>query len=119
MPETITIAEYQELTKPKNKYFAKRTEVDGILFDSKKEAERYRQLKILERCGHIRNLNIKPRFPIVINESLICEYEADYSYFDMRKGETVTEDCKGCKTPVYKLKKKLFEAMYGRRILET
>lgn len=118
MSEEITLDEYRTATK-QHKYGAKREEVDGYLFDSKKEAERYRQLKILERCGHIKLLNIKPRFPIVINETLICEYEADYSYFDVRKGEAVIEDCKGCKTPVYKLKKKLFEAQYGRRILET
>lgn len=118
MPETITIAEYRTATK-QHKYGAQREEVDGILFDSKKEAQRYRDLKVLERCEQIRNLKIKPRFPIVVNDTLICEYEADYSYFDMRKGEPVIEDCKGCKTPVYKLKKKLFEAMYGKRITET
>jgi len=119
MNDEISLEEYLDAVKPANKYFAKRTERDGIWWDSKKEADRYSELKILERIGHIKNLIIKPRFPIVVNNTLICEYVADYAYFDVRKGETVTEDCKGCKTVVYKLKKKLFEAQYGRKIFET
>ena len=117
--ETITREEYFKLTKPKNKYFANKTEVDGIWFDSKKEAERYRQLKVLERCGQIRNLTLQPRFPLIVNESRICEYRADFSYYSMRTCEPVVEDTKGKPTREYKLKKALFEALYGRRILET
>lgn len=116
--ETISLVDYHRLTKP-HKYGSKKTEVDGVWFDSKKEADRYRQLKVLERCAHIKNLNLQPAFPLIVNETLISTYVADFSYFDMRTKEATVEDTKGLKTPVYRLKKKLFEALYGRRILET
>lgn len=118
MTQEITLEEYQAATK-QHKYGAKRTEVDGILFDSKKEAERYRQLKILERCGQIRNLQRQPEFPLTVNSIKIGVWRGDFSYFDFRKGEAVVEDVKGVKTPLYKWKKAHFEAQYGRRILET
>lgn len=120
-PETITLAEFQELTKPKHKFFAKRTEVDGQFFDSKREAETYREFKILERCGHIRNLTLQPEFPIVVNGIKVCTYRADFSFFDLRKGETTVVDVKSkaTKTPLYELKRKLFQAIYGRKITEV
>ena len=119
MPNTITLDEYHDLTKPKNKYFAKRTEVDGIWFDSKKEAQRYLSLKILERCGSIKNLKLQPEFPLIVNYSKLGIYRADFSYLDTHKCEVIVEDCKGCRTPLYRWKKAHFEAQYGRRILET
>lgn len=116
--EFISVEEYQRLTRP-HKYGAKREEVDGIVFSSKKEAARYSQLKILERCGYIKNLTLQPSFKIIVNGIRICEYRGDFSYFDFKSGQPVVEDTKGMKTPVYKLKKALFEALYGRKILET
>lgn len=121
MADEITLSEYQELTKPKHKYFARRTERDGIWFHSLKEANRYSELKILERAGAIRNLKLQPVFPIVVNGKKVCNYRADFSYFDFKKAEPVVEDVKskGTMTPVYLLKKKLFEALYGRKISEV
>lgn len=121
MPETISLSEYQELTKPKHKYFAKKTEVDGIWFDSKRESQRYLELKILERSGQIRNLTLQPEFPIVVNDTKVCTYRADFSFFDLRKGEPTIEDVKSkaTKTPLYELKLKLFQAIYGREITEV
>lgn len=119
MPEKITLEEYKRASGPRNKYFAHRTERDGIWFDSKKEADRYSQLKILERTGEIRNLTLQPVFPIVVNGKKVCNYRADFSYYRMKKAESIVEDCKGIKTPVYRLKKKLFEALYEKQILES
>jgi uncharacterized protein DUF1064 len=119
MTEQISLTEYQELTKPKHKFFATRTEVDGIWFASKKEAARYCQLKILERSGAIKNLILQPEFPLVVNDTKVCTYRADFSYFDMKAAAPVVEDCKGFRTKEYMIKKKLFEALYGRKILET
>jgi len=118
--EIITLNEYQELTKPKNKFFAKRTEVDGRFFDSKREAERYRELLILERCGSIKNLTLQPEFWLTVNGVKICRYRADFSYFCLKRGEPIVEDVKSkaTKTPVYELKRKIFEAMYGRKVTE-
>ena len=126
----------------KSKYKAVKTEVDGITFDSKKEAKRYSELKILEKAGHITHLELQPVYSIDINGRHICNYLGDFRYFTVRdpnrgtfkneKGELQTatmtqdpegqvlEDCKGFRTDIYKLKKKLVEALYpGTIIKET
>ena len=100
-----------------NKYHAQKTEVDGIWFASKKEANRYIELRLLERAGEISDLKLQPRFPIVMNGIKVCTYIADFQYID--KGKVVTEDVKGVKTPTYKIKKKLVKAVYNIDILET
>ena len=103
-----------------SKYHAIRTEVDGIVFASKKEANRYQELKMLERAGEIRKLEIQVKYPIVVNNAKICHYIADFRYIDCRFGnQVIVEDTKGVKTPVYKLKAKLMKAIYGMDILET
>jgi hypothetical protein len=99
-----------------SKYRNRKTEVDGIVFDSKKEAVRYRELKILQKQGVIQNLVIQPKYPITVRYTSICEYIADFEYYENTK--ITVEDVKGMKTPVYKLKKKLFEAIYGIKITE-
>ncbi len=93
------------------KYRAIKTVVDGITFASKAEAARYQDLKLLERSGYITGLTLQPRFPIVIEGKKICSYVADFSYQD-KSHRHVIEDVKGCITPTYRLKKKLFEAVY-------
>ena len=102
-----------------HKYNAKKTTVDGITFDSRKEAERYKELKALELVGKIDMLELQPRF--VLMEGFRyegkairkIEYVADFLYRDLSTLELVVEDVKGVKTDVYKLKKKLFLKHYG------
>lgn len=102
-----------------SKYRAQRTEYDGITFHSKKECFRYQELKILERSGIITGLELQPRFPLVVNGIRVCDYLADFAYKD-QSGRTVIEDVKGVRTPVYKLKRKLFEACFKQlRITES
>lgn len=96
----------------RSKYRAKRAIVDGISFASTKESERYCELKLLELSGKIRELELQPRFPMVINCAKICTYIADFKYYDVEKKDYVVEDVKGFKTPIYKLKKKLLLALY-------
>jgi len=100
------------------KYHAKRTEVDGIKFASRKEANRYQELCLLEKAGEISHLILQPVWKLVVNEMLICKYIADFQYCT-EAGDVITEDCKGVLTPVYRLKKKLMKAVYGIEILET
>lgn len=95
-----------------NKFNACKTEVDGITFHSKKEANRYRELKFLEQSGMIRDLKLQVRFPISVFSEHICTYIADFMYYDSKTDNTCVEDTKGFKTDVYKLKKKLFHACY-------
>lgn len=94
-----------------SKYRAKKTVVDGIEFDSEKEAKRYTRLRALEDVGKIQGLRLQVPFELV--PSFECDgvkyrgmrYVADFVYY--RDGKQVVEDCKGFKTAEYKLKKKL------------
>ena len=101
----------------RSKYKAVKTEVDGITFDSKKEAKRYIQLRALERSGVISELGFQPRFDIIVNGTKCGFYKADFEYIE--DGKRVIEDVKGFKTPIYNLKKKLVKALYNIDIFET
>lgn len=89
--------------------------VDGIVFDSKKEANRYKELKILERGKVIKDLKLQPNFPLLesfkYKGKLIrgVKYYADFSYYDNEVKKWIIEDVKGKKTDVYMLKVKLFK----------
>lgn len=108
-----------------NKYHNKKTEIDGITFDSIKEGMRYSELKLLEKAGVIKDLVLQPRYELQpsyeINGRKVrkIEYVADFEYFDNEKKTKVIEDCKGMRTDIYKLKKKLFEYKYGIEVTET
>lgn len=96
-----------------HKYGATPTKIDNILFDSAREAERYGDLKLLERIGEIRDLEVHPVFPIVINDKRICMVELDFKYTDIYSGVTHIEDVKGAMTALSSLKRKLVEAVHG------
>ena len=64
----------------KNKYNAKKTNVDGITFDSKRESRRYLELKTLLHAGHISDLELQIPFPCIVNDKKICSYKADFAY---------------------------------------
>ena len=107
-----------------NKYKAQPTTVDGIKFDSKREAERYGELKLLERAGEIRDLVPHPRFALVVNGFHICLYTADFAYTDSGtgRGPYVVEDVKSPATARradYVLRKKLMAAIHGIEIREV
>lgn len=99
------------------KYKNKKTIVDGIKFDSKKEAERYQELKLLEKSGYIENLELQPKFELIDTIKYQGEtlrklsYIADFKYVDLT-GTTIIEDTKGFKTDVYQIKKRLFLQKY-------
>lgn len=100
-----------------NKFRAIKTQVDGIVFHSKKESLRYRELLLLFRAGQIFDLAIQPEYEFKLNGKRMFKYIADFSYTD-GNGENVTEDVKGVKTAVYKIKKKIIEASHGIKITE-
>jgi hypothetical protein len=104
-----------------NKYRNQPTEVDGIRFASKREANRYGQLKLLQMGGKIRNLQLQVRFRIAVKNQKICDYVADFSYDESSVDGwlPVVEDVKGVRTQIYKLKKKLMLAVHGIQIRET
>jgi hypothetical protein len=99
----------------KSKYGNVKTKVDDILFDSKKEANRYCQLKLLAKAGTISELELQPKFDLVVNGLKICSYIADFKY--VKDDQIIIEDVKGVQTPEFKLKKKLMKAVHGIDVL--
>lgn len=100
------------------KYKARKTVVDGITFDSKKEASHYCDLKLLERAKVIRDLQLQVPF-VLIDKSpygRAIKYVADFVYYENNK--MVVVDVKGVKTPVYRLKKRMMAERYGIEIKE-
>lgn len=109
------------LGKKRSKYGAVRTEVDGIKFASKREAARYSELKMLEKAGSVKCLAIQVRFALTILDRTrsirkLGEYVADFVF--ILNGQQIVEDTKGFRTPLYRWKKKHFEAQYGIEITE-
>lgn len=106
-----------------SKYHAKKTCVDGITFDSKREADRYLVLKNMEEDGTIGNLRrqvryeLVPAFDVDGRHYRPVYYVADFVYTE--GGKEVVEDVKGMRTDVYRLKSKLFARRYGKAIKET
>jgi hypothetical protein len=101
----------------RSKYGAKRTEVDGIVFASKREATRYQDLKVMERHGLISGLTLQPKYDLIVEGIKICRYVADFGFIE--NGAVIIEDCKGFRTPIYRVKRKLMKAIYGITIRET
>lgn len=106
------------------KYNSKKTVVDGIAFDSKREARRYQELKALEKAGRITDLKLQVPYTLMsstkdANGKTIrgIKYIADFVYRE--NGQEVVEDCKGYRTEVYKIKKKLMLMIYGITIRES
>lgn len=100
------------------KYHNTKTFINGIKFDSKLEARRYTELKLLEKQGLIKDLILQPTYDLIPsfkknNKTYRkTQYIADFSYYDVDLDKTIVEDTKGFKTDVYLLKKKLFEYNY-------
>lgn len=101
----------------RNKFNARRTIVDGIVFHSAAEANRYKVLKLLERAKEIFNLTLQTPFIFKLNGERIFTYHADFTY-NSNVGYCI-EDVKGMRTPVYRLKKKLIESQHGIKITEV
>lgn len=102
----------------RSKYHNKKTVIGGLTFASKKEANRYLTLKQMVQSGQITDLVLQPKFDIIINLQKICRYIGDFSYKD-KEGWRIVEDCKGFKTDIYRLKKKLMQAVLNIEVIET
>ena len=99
-----------------NKYKNKKTIIDGIEFDSKAEAKRFCELRLLEKARKIKDLTLQPCF--ILQSSFKkngktyrkIEYIADFQYEE--NGKVIVEDVKGMKTKEFQIKRKLFEYKY-------
>ena len=120
--------------KPKSKYHNEPVTVDGIRYDSKREALRHNFLKMMEAAGEISNLRYHVNYELIpaITEDVVVHlktkdkvvtktiqtaryYEADFVYIN-KNGEEVVEDYKGQETELFKFKVALFRYKYGKNI---
>ncbi len=106
------------MTRPRrgsrrSKFNNTRITIDGIAYHSIGEANRHRELILLERGGLISDLKHQVRIPLYSkSETLICRYISDFTYNDEETGESVVEDYKGFETDMFKLKWKWLQADY-------
>ncbi len=102
----------------KSKYGNKWTEVDGIKFQSQREAKRYGQLKMLQMAKEISDLRLQVPYELNPSGTFSYKYYADFEYLT-KDGDKVTEDVKGMKTNVYKKKRALMLKVHGITIKEV
>ena len=111
------------------KYKNKKTVIDGITFDSKKEAERYKVLKSMQDDGLIFDLECQPKFELIPSQYFDTigrrergvDYVADFRYKD-RLGQTIVEDVKSpitAKDKAYRIKRKLVKYFHDVEIVEV
>lgn len=105
--------------KGKSKYGNNKKIVDGIKFDSEKEARRYTELKILLKAGEIGLLSLQHEFELNSGGEFSYKYIADFVYYASGTGEMIVEDTKGFLTREYKKKRRLMKKIYGITIKET
>lgn len=93
--------------------------LDGIRFDSRKEAARWIELRLLQKAGLISDLHRQVKFDLAVNGIKVCAYWADFTYIE--NAALVVEDTKSSatKTPVFRLKAKLMAAIHGITIRTT
>lgn len=103
----------------KNKYGNTKVMLDGMRFDSKREADRYLELKLLRDAGEITGLRIQPHLPCDVNGMHVCTYIADFAYTKRNDSRETFEDAKGHRTALYILKKKLVKACHGIDVEEV
>ena len=104
----------------RGKYGNKKTTIDGITFDSKKEAEHYQALKILKKLGEVKSFQMQVKYQLLpafpkVQRAMI--YIADFVVF-LPDGTIEVQDVKGRKTEVYKIKKKLMYYFHKIKIKE-
>ena len=102
------------------KYNNVKTEVNGILFDSKKEAKYYGILRLKQKAKLIDSFEMQIKYDIIVNDHKIGFYKADFvTYKDGKVLEVIDVKSEMTKKlPVYRLKKKLIKAIYGFEIVE-
>lgn len=107
-----------------SKYYNRRIVIDGIVFDSVREANRYRELKLLERAGEVHDLKMQEKYRLIPAQyrdgkcvERECAYYADFDYIDSH-GKHIVEDTKGIRTKDYIIKRKLMLYIFGISITE-
>jgi len=100
--------------KRQNKYSNKSTEYKGERYHSIKEASYAQELDLRVRAGELKEWRRQVPIELRVNDMKICTYTIDFVEVDKNGGEMWTE-IKGFETPEWRLKWKLFEALYPER----
>lgn len=121
----------------RSKYHNRKITIDGMTFDSVREARRWRELKKLENAGEIHDLERQVKFLLLppqrepdergprggVKKGKLLEksitYRADFVYIDTETGRKIVEDAKGVRTDEFIIKRKLMLWVYGIRIQEV
>lgn len=110
----------QPAKRSNNKLRATKVLIDGIVFDSKKEAKRYGELRTLQRAEIIRDLRVHPKYKLEVNGELVTTYKPDFDY--LQDNTIVVEDVKGYKGgstwAYFRLKIRLFQALYPNVVIK-
>lgn len=124
-----------------SKYHNRKTVLNGIVFDSRREAKRYAELLLMQKAGLISDLERQKKYVLIPAQrepsdavyskgkhkgerkqgrllEKECSYIADFVYKD-KNGNCVVEDCKGLRTDVYRIKKKMMLYFHGIIVKET
>lgn len=100
-----------------SKFNAIAVETEHGRFDSKLEYQRFLELQLMERAGLISDLRRQIKYPLVLGDTLVCTYIADFVYLE--NGAEVVEDSKGFRTREYLMKKNLMKKIHNIEIFET
>lgn len=107
------------------KYHSRKVMIDGIEFDSRREAQRYAELKLLERAGEITDLRTQVKYTLIPAQKKLsggteraCTYTADFVYRD-KSGREIVEDAKGMRTQQYIIRRKLMLWVHGIEVIEV
>ena len=103
----------------KSKYGNKKTEVEGIVFDSVKEAKYYKTLLLLKKAGKIGLLELQVPYELNEGGTHSLKYVADFVYVDSETGKKVVVDVKGMRTREFIKKRRLMLKMHGIKIKEV
>lgn len=129
----MKIKNIKDFLPKKNKLGNIKVEYDGHKFDSKREAQRYAELKLLQKSGQISELQTQVKFQLIPSQrdangkvvERAVSYIADFVYFDKRTSETVAEDVKGYRDPssavykVFAIKRKMMLFFHGITVREV
>lgn len=107
------------------KYHSRKAIVDDIEFDSRREANRYAELKLLERAGEISDLELQKKYLLIPSQKKpsggterACTYTADFVYRN-KSGREIVEDAKGMRTQQYTIRRKLMLWVHGIEVIEV
>lgn len=129
MTETLTAKQFRDMNKPRNKFNAKKVRIDGHMFASKREGQRYAVLKQMQDAGQISDLELQPVFPLIINDKQVlikskryrngraAKYTADFRY--RQDGKVIVEDVKSeaTRTEASALRIAVAETIYNMKVV--